>query len=190
MSPVTAHRTANGQPLRTASEPTWAPVVACRSPTAIGRSSTCWYVVLICSAAGSFDRHRLRQVARAVDVEAAQQGDPVGEELEGQHRDDCLGVRVGAGRRSCRRRGAGSPRCIRTRSRSPARACGPPGCSRGPSRRRANGLPRRSRARSRRGGRLAVLHLPAEYASVGVYEISLSFRAPSRQTGRPRWRPR
>src|ERR687897_2062503 len=71
MSPVTAHRTAKWAAALTASDPTWAPAVACRSPIAIGRSSTCWYVVLICSGAGSFDRHRLRQVARAVHVEAA-----------------------------------------------------------------------------------------------------------------------
>ena len=30
---------------------------------------------------------------------------------------------------------------------------------------------------------------PAEYASVGMYEISLSFNAPSRQTGSPMCRP-
>ena len=31
---------------------------------------------------------------------------------------------------------------------------------------------------------------PAEYASVGMYEISFSFSAPSSATGRPMWRPR
>ena len=31
---------------------------------------------------------------------------------------------------------------------------------------------------------------PAAYASVEMYEISLSFNAPSRATGSPTWRPR
>src|SRR6266498_3427359 len=40
--------------------------------------------------AGLLDRHRLREVARLVDVEAAQPGDPIREELEREHREDGL----------------------------------------------------------------------------------------------------
>ena len=49
---------------------------------------------------GSLDRHRLCEVARLVDVVAAQPRDPVGEQLQGDDRDDRLQQRVRRGTRT------------------------------------------------------------------------------------------
>ena len=118
------------------------------------------------------DRDGLREVARLVDVRAAQARDPVREQLQRHRREHGLrGPPASSARRSRRPRGAGCPRCPRSRPRSRARrGPGTPGCSTRSCRRRCSvgGHDDDRRVPPRAARSVRASSRRPEYASVGM----------------------
>ena len=118
-----------------------------------------------------FDGDGLGEVARLVDVEPAPPGDPVGEQLQRDDREQRLEHPVGRAARAAPPRRARRSRCCpRSRPRSRARrARGPPACSRRPSRAPASPSRRRRPGVFSSSSAIGPCFIsPAAYASVAM----------------------